>query len=139
MLNIKRSKLKQLALDRFNIDDEEHQMKIVIMLSTAYAARTSYTVVGDEKEVSYETLIGIHDRIITAKPMHSSPMEHCARAMSDYEYYESVKGRLRGFDTIDSEGFDTTTLIPNEEQQGWCRNYRGFIQYRHILEESLNK
>lgn len=44
-----------------------------VRISTAMAARTSYTTVGDEKEISYERLIGIHDRMAEAKPFHASP------------------------------------------------------------------
>ena len=83
----------------------------MVKVSTAMAARTSYTVVGDEKEVDYEKMIGLHDRLIGQNPPHSSPMEHCARAMSDEEYYG-----------IEGVG------------KGWCRNYKGFIQYRHLIE-----
>lgn len=65
---------------------------LAVKISTAMAARTSYTVVGDEKEVSYETLIGIHDRIINAIPRHSSPMEHCAIAQDNSERFFNLQG-----------------------------------------------
>jgi hypothetical protein len=103
-----------------------------VKISTAMAARTSYTVVGDEKEVSYETLLGIHDRIINAKPLHASPMEHCAKAMNDDEYNSYVKGTAR-LQAIKGQMFDNITVL-GLESRGWCRNYRGFIQYRHIVE-----
>lgn len=93
--------------------DEQNKVKI----STALAARTSYTVVGDEKEIDYERMIKLHDKLIEMR--HDSPLEHCARAMSDEEYnylYKSVGPGPEHFET------------------GWCRNYKGFIQYRHFVE-----
>lgn len=90
----------------------------VIKISTAMAARTSYTIVGDEKEFGYEKQIELHDRMANQVPFHASPFEHCARIMTDYEYQYNIKGNLGDTDN----------------NEGWCRNYRGFIQYREILE-----
>lgn len=89
-----------------------------VKISTAMAARTSYTIVGDEKEISYAKLIEIHDKMANQVPFHASPFEHCAQAMTGEEYRSYIK----------SEG-----SIVNQSL-GWCRNYKGFIQYRHKLE-----
>lgn len=87
-----------------------------IEISTAMAARTSYTTVGEEKEVSNQTLVGIHDRMIAATPRHSSPMEHCNKAMGE-------------------EHLDNFLKIENGETEvGWCKNFKGFISYRWLLE-----
>lgn len=96
-----------------------------VKISTAMAARTSYTVVGDEKEVDYNKLIELHDRMASQVPFHASPFEHCAKAMDsdEYEMYIKGEGTIRDF----IKGF-------RNNKNGWCRNYRGFIQYRHILE-----
>ena len=126
MLQIKRSELKQLAQNKLGDDSNESQNKILVMISTSLAARTSYTVVGDEKEVDYQKMIKLHDRLITADPIHASPMEHCARVMTDYEYERNIKGEI----IISDDGKIT---IP-DDVKGWCRNYRGFIQYRHLIE-----
>ncbi len=85
-----------------------------IKISVAMAARTSYTVVGEEKEINYENLIGLHDRLLTQDPSHSSPMEHCCQCVSQEEYDNSFKGK----------------------EKGWFRNYKGFKSYREIIEES---
>lgn len=98
---------------------------IEVKISTAMAARTSYTVVGDEKEVDYEKMIKLHDRLIEMR--HDSPLEHCARAMSDEEYIEFVKG----FRTT-----NTNQSWRDNPSNGWCRNFKGFIQYRHIIENN---
>ena len=89
-----------------------HPCNPIIRISTAMAARTSYTVVGDEKQVSYETLLGIHDKLVSNVPRHSSPMEHCAQIPSTKEYNEAIKGK----------------------EKGWFYNLRGFKSYRFILE-----
>lgn len=89
-----------------------------IRISTAMAARTSYTTVGDEKEISYETLIGIHDKMVASRPLHASPMEHCAMAMSKDDLDNFI--RMEGGKVIGS----------------YCRNFQGFIQYRYFLEQA---
>ena len=90
--------------------DEQNKVKI----SVAMAARTSYTVVGDEKEVDYERMIQLHDRLLSQDPPHSSPMEHACQAVTDEEYNNSFKG----------------------QEKGWFRNYKGFKSYRQVIEES---
>ena len=84
-----------------------------IKISVALAARTSYTVVGDEKEIDYSKMIGLHDRLIAQNPPHSSPMEHACQAVTDEEYNNSFKG----------------------QEKGWFRNYKGFKSYRQVIEE----
>lgn len=123
---IEHNKLLESATDYdlMHSNETKHRIKV----STAMAARTSYTVVGDEKEISYERLIAIHDRLIDAKPLHASPMEHCARVMSDDEYNQFSR-------TIPSKA----EIWWAELEKGWCRNFRGFIQYRHMIESgSIN-
>ena len=93
-----------------------------IKISTAMAARTSYTVVGDEKEVDYEKMIDLHDRLLAQDPPHSSPLEHCARAMSELEYTSSK-----------STGFTRK----GKDQYGWCNNLKGFIPYRYMIDNKI--
>ena len=99
-----------------------------VKVSTAMAARTSYTVVGDEKEVDYQKMIELHDRLLSQDPPHSSPLEHCARAMSDEEYKVFIKGKNIG--TIAPYLFDDTS-------KGWCNNLKGFIPYRYFIDNKI--
>ena len=101
----------------------------LIKIATAMCARTSYTTVGDEKEFTLEQQIALHDRLINQVPSHASPMEHCARCMSDEEYERFVKGYVQDF-YID--GVEGKTL--GSDVNGWCNNFKGFIQYRYLLE-----
>ena len=67
-----------------------------IKVSVAMAARTSYTVVGDEKEIDYQKMIELHDRLLSQDPPHSSPMEHCCLCVTKDEYNNSFKGQEKG-------------------------------------------
>lgn len=109
--------------------------EIRVKISTAMAARTSYTVVGDEKEVNYERMIGLHDRLIAQNPPHSSPMEHCARAMDDSEYQTYIKGKLTELNPDRDFNENIEIEEPLHEEKGWCRNFKGFRSYRSILED----
>lgn len=118
-----------------------------VKIATARCARVSYTVVGEEnKSHNYENDIKLHDRLVSAG--HWSPFEHCAKAMTNEEYYSFVKGKIPV--QIDKYGITNLEMMPfssgdpivgfkglnptNGEKYGWCNNFRGFIQYRHLLE-----
>lgn len=141
MLQIKRSELKKLAQNKLGDDSIESQNKVLVMISTSLAARTSYTVVGEEKSIDYEALIGLHDRLLTQDPPHSSPMEHCARAMSDEEYREFFKGNIIHVgceqELYENGTYSEDVVIPIEDQ-GWCYNLKGFIPYRYLVDNNLS-
>ena len=92
----------------------EDLIKIKVKSSVAMAARTSYTVVGEEKDIDYSKMIELHDRLIAQSPPHSSPLEHCCLCVTENEYNNSFKG----------------------QEKGWFRNYKGFKSYRQVIEES---
>ena len=99
---------------KVNMNDK--QVNTVIKISTAKCARVSYTTVGEDgKEIPYEKDIALHDSLIASG--HMSPTEHCAKCMSNEEYYSFVKGNI-----------NTTSKI------GWCNNFKGWIPYRYLLE-----
>lgn len=113
--------VESIDVDNTHFSDYDEQNKIKI--STAMAARTSYTVVSNEKEFGYDNQIALHDRMAIQVPFHASPFEHCAKVMPKIDYNTYIK----------------RAPIFNSNSYGWCRNYRGFIQYRHILESDKNK
>lgn len=120
--------------NKFNEEDNTNLRRIAkVKISTAMAARTSYTVVGDEKVVDYEKMIALHDRLLAQDPPHSSPFEHCARAMSDEEYYTFVKGNTPFIKQLETNP-NLVGYIGSDKIYGWCRNFKGFIPYRHIVE-----
>lgn len=77
--------------DLHTMNEEWNGLRIKI--ATARCAQVSYTVVGEEgKEMNYEKLIALHDRL--AKSGHWSPFEHCAKSG---EPWEKSSGNLKGF------------------------------------------
>ena len=116
-----------------------------VAVSTSLAARTSYTVVGEEKEIDYEALIGLHDRLLAQDPPHSSPLEHCARAMTMDEYRGNIKGKInlindREFQTKFSAitGYTPLSGACEEKALGWCNNFKGFIPYRYLVDNRVS-
>ena len=106
------------------VSAEQHDQlmdKVSIKIATARCARVSYTVVGEEdKEPNYENDIKLHDRLIASG--HLSPTEHCAKCMSEDEYHHNtILTNLKG------------AIVP-QEHFGWSGNFRGFIQYRKLIE-----
>lgn len=85
-------------IDKISINAEsivnvsEKQTQFLIKVSTGMCARTSYTVVNNEKNINYDSLIVIHDKMILSKPFHASPFEHCAISMGDNKWYKNFKG-----------------------------------------------
>lgn len=91
-------------------------------ISASMCARVSYTTVGEgEKEFNYANNIRLHDNLIASG--HWSPFENLARCMSFNEYYNYhlTQGDGNPF----GEGKDTF---------GVCNNFRGWIQYRYLIE-----
>lgn len=119
-------------------DWEKMAEKYAIKISTAMCARTSYTTIGEEKEISYERLIQIHDAMYNQNPFHASPFEHVARAMETKEYLSMVKGTA---DEIEEHVayIDLHFYSPSKSETGWCDNFKGFISYRHIVEKERRK
>jgi len=86
--------------------DSDEELKVKI--STARCARVSY--LNFEGKDDYEADIKLHDTLLSSG--HMSPFEHCAKAMSRSEYYDSAE------------------LC---EKPGWSGNFEGFIQYRKMI------
>ena len=117
-MKIKRSELIQLANKYIGNNSLEAQNQIMMKICVARCARISYETLGDNPKIDYEADIKLHDRLLESK--HASPFEHCAKAMSDEEYQNFRKGY--------------TTASFSGETRGWANNYRGFIQYRYLIE-----
>lgn len=141
MLKIKRSELRKLAKEKVGDDSIESQNNILVKISTAMSARTSYTVVGDEKEIDYGKLLNLHDLLIEQDPPHSSPLEHCARAMDNKEYVCFAKGSLNAVEIDEpnkGEYVAYLNLWNDQPEAGWCGPYKGFISYRYFIDNKLD-
>ena len=91
-----------------------HSDKIV---SVSCAAQTSYRKLDD----SYGKALSIFEKLNlenSDEPAHSSPAEHQAK------YVENMSLGTQGVTHLDRHG------------QYWSGNLRGWVQYRHILEQS---
>ena len=118
------------------VPDTEIPINEFVKISTAMAAHTSYTVVGGEAVKSYEKWIELHDKLIAYDPPHSSPMEHCARAMSDEEYECFLKGK-REINKNANHWSDVEYFYDYDKIFGWCNNLKGFIPYRYFIDNNL--
>lgn len=107
-IDYKRVGYTEDGLDYVIHNDEKDLVKI----ATARCARISYQTLGDNPKIDYEADIKLHDVLVSNG--HASPLEHVARAMNQDEF--------------------TSRLYKSNGESGWCRNFRGFIQYRHLVE-----
>lgn len=110
-----------------------------IEIATARCARLSYMTF--DGEIDYKKDLKLHDTLL--KSHHMSPFEHCAKAMSDEEYYSFIKGEIPIIVQNNGE-IVNRELYPQSYSKnlgtnfyGWCRNFKGFIQYRHLIENKL--
>ena len=129
----KMSEISILAIvDNYNISDVQNDLieKAKIQIATARCARLSY--MSFDGEIDYEKDIKLHDHLLESK--HFSPFEHCARAMSDEEYYSFVKGK----EIIEYFEEEPNIYTFEDSSCGWCNNFRGFIQYRYLIENNKN-
>ena len=126
-----------------------------IKIATARCARLSYMTF--EGKIDYEKDIALHNQLLASH--HMSPFEHCARAMTDLEYYSFIKGEVPTYK--DGDGILNYEYYPysngrtnrdgelwmgfigenpnNGNRFGWCNNLRGFIQYRYLVESQTKK
>ncbi len=123
---------------------EEAIQKFKIKIATARCARLSYMTF--DGEIDYKKDLKLHDTLL--KSHHMSPFEHCARAMSDEEYLTNIKGKINAdeYHLDNEDGFpnyvNPTGISIENSVSGWCNNFRGFIQYRYLIEndyENNNK
>ncbi len=110
----------------------EHLENAKIKIATARCARISYETLGDNPKIDYEADVKRHDQLLEDK--HFSPFEHCARAMSDDEYFSFVKG----FEKVKKDCVIPDVYYFDESESGWCNNFKGFIQYRYLIENNYN-
>ena len=110
-------------------EGDVQQAKIEIAI--ARCARLSYMTF--DGEIDYEKDLKLYDTLL--KSHHMSPFEHCAKAMGkDYDTF--IKGEL----TLEkvSQNFQHYKIDREDRRNiGWCRNFKGFIQYRHLIENEL--
>ena len=105
--------------------------EFLLKISTARCARLSY--LNHDGEIDYEKDIQLHDKLLLDK--HMSPFEHCARAMTSNEYHSLFKGEMNVCDEDEYNIYSDTSK--ENSGFGWCNNFKGFIQYRYLIENNL--
>lgn len=127
----------------------EFILKARIKISTAKCAQVSYMKFGSD---DYADLIDLHDSLFIRPyegkrgireindPIHASPAEHIAQAMTELEYYSFIKGIQptsieKEGDIFNMERYCTGNWKenPTPDRYGWCHNLRGFKSYRSML------
>ena len=106
-----------------NKKESTHIKELRAKISIARCARLSYQTLGDNPVIDYEADLKLYDSLYKSK--HASPFEHVAKAMTDDEYHSWCKGKIK-VDTIE----EAITI----DNLGWCRNFKGFIMYRELLD-----
>ena len=131
-MKIKRSELKKFAEKYIGDDSLDSQNKFMLKIATARCARLSYMTF--DGEIDYEKDIKLHDQLLASE--HMSPFEHCARAMSNEEYYTFIKGKSNANWDTDLVTDNTYEISAQFEHNvlGWCNNFKGFIPYRYLIE-----
>lgn len=124
--------IAKLPLSLNSINTSVSLMKVKI--AVARCARISYETLGDNPKINYEADIKLHDMLLKSK--HFSPFEHVARAMSSDEYYSFFNGENNVSDEDDFNIYTDTSKLNNGF--GWCRNFKGFIQYRALIDNNGN-
>lgn len=107
-----------------NRENNEKRLKIAV----ARCARLSYQTLGENPVIDYKADLKLFQTLLESR--HLSPFEHVARCMDDLEYETFVKGLASEY------GYDEGGKVMefSEDSKGWCNNFRGFIQYRWLLE-----
>ena len=106
-------------------------MSFKLKISTARCAKLSYMTF--DGKIDYEKDLKFHDRLLNDR--HFSPFEHCARAMSDFEYITHIKGVSLSYNKGLEEGKCRIGQFAFKDNSlGWSRNLKGFIQYRELID-----
>lgn len=114
-------KIEELLSEEIVDLPEDVKQQLILEVATGMAARTSYTLMSEDKD--WSTYKRVHDKMLVMEPFHASPFEHSAQCLGSDEYF--TYGHLKGFD---KEG---KQLI----EYGWVANFRGFKSYRYIVEQ----
>ena len=106
--------------------------KTEIKIAVAHCAKLSYNNHGNS--VDFAKDIKLHNQLLASH--HMSPFEHVARVMSDDEYDSFFRGR-----TYVNQNEPNSKELNNfyiENGHGWCNNFKGFIQYRYLIENNYD-
>lgn len=128
-------RLMELYVQLNNIEgetwvDTKELEALKLKIAMARCARISYN--NFEGKDDYLADIKLFDTLVGAG--HMSPTEHAARAMSTAERHLNISGKIQV--SMDEHDFDTEAP---ESIKGWSGNFKGFIQFRKLLQGENQK
>lgn len=99
-----------------SVIEAELTLKEKLMLSVAKCATISYARA--EQEITLQKAAEIFERLTKSTPIHASPFEHQAKPIADS---------------------NEASHLCLEDNELWCGNFRGWMQYRHSLPNNYLK
>jgi intein/homing endonuclease len=108
----------------------EMSLKDKIVLSCAMIARTSYTKIGDNQNISFKTAYKIFNKC--KKEKHYSIFEHAGRCMTKEEWEANLRGAAIYEFSKDGLNYN---IVSDCETKGWNKAFKGFLQLRTFIEE----
>lgn len=121
--------LASLDLDAKELNINVTELKIAVAI--ARCARVSYDNFNGSAH-DYVKDYELFTKLFLNQPIHASPSEHVAYSMSTNEFITNVRGEL----ICDLDGDNLIFNVhENQDKLGWCRNFRGWIQYRVMLQD----
>lgn len=100
-------------------------LELIQRISISRCARLSYQTLGDNPVIDYEKDLALYESLTNSG--HASPTEHVAKAMTESEYNDYTR-------TKPEYDYEENYYKGKKVEKGWCRNYRGFIMYRELLD-----
>jgi hypothetical protein len=98
----------------------EISLEDALKVSASCCAQVSYR----KTDTSLEKAFDIYNKLVTMKPVHASPFEHCATPM------ENIFGEdYMGVEIRPQKGVTHNDIKGN----GWSANFCGWIQYRQLI------
>jgi hypothetical protein len=102
---------------------------VAAKIAIARCARVSY--LNFEGKDDYNADLKLYDRL--KKMQHFSPFEHVARAMTEDEYESHRRGKHTLVE-MDYYDLEEKIYLHRDGDDGWCRNFKGFIQERVLID-----
>lgn len=102
----------------------EISLEDALKVSASCCAQVSYR----KTDTSLEKALDIYNKLVTMKPVHASPFEHCATPM------ENIFGEdYMGVEIRPQKGVTHNDIKGN----GWSANFCGWIQYRQLIPDNV--
>lgn len=106
----------------------EISLEYALKVSASCCAQVSYR----KLDTSLEKALDIYNKLVTMKPVHASPFEHCATPMQVRDL-QNDKVNLPMASATWEKGITHTDIKGNM----WSGNFAGWIQYRQLIPDNV--